>query len=152
MNEVRIIFIIAFAAVIVFMIGNHINAKKLDRYARSLENRAKDRKVKYAPYGTDGFKARIQFEEGAMTQLDLAFKLVDRYNFMHYLLSIYTKDSDTMAVWCRLRDETKKKLLVSRLNAAHPKQLVEEEKKVYAVFDRINDVRVNEVYDAILQI
>lgn len=152
MNEVRIILIIAFAAVVVFMIGNYINAKKLDKYAGSLQNRAKDRKVKYAPYGTDGFKARIQFDEGALTQLDLAFKLVDRYNFMHYLLCFCSKDSDTMAVWCRLRDETKKKLLVSRLNAAHPKQLVEEEKKIYAVFDRINDARVNEVYDALLQI
>lgn len=152
MNEVRIIFIIAFAAVIVFMIGNHMNAKKLDRYAKVLQNRAKDRKVKYAPYGTDGFKARIQFDEGALTQLDLAFKLVDRYNFMHYLLCLCTKDSDTMAVWCRLRDESKKKLLASRLNAARPKQLIEEEKKIYAVFDRINDARVNEVYDALLQI
>ncbi|MFQ6136101.1 MAG: hypothetical protein ACE5PM_02860 [Candidatus Hydrothermarchaeales archaeon] len=151
-NEVRFIFIVAFLAIIVFMIGSHINSKKLNRYAKLLYDKAKDRKVKYAPFGTDGFKARILYEEGTLSQLDLSIRLVDRYNFMHHVLRLYTKDSDTLIVWFRFRDVTKKKLVADKLNSLSPKLLKEEDKRIQAVFDKIDEERLNGIYDAILRI
>ncbi len=151
-NEVRLIFIIAFLAIIVFMIGNHINSKKLNKYAKLLQDKAEDRKVKYAPFGTDGFKARILYDEGTLSQLDLSVRLVDRYNFMHHVLKFYTKDSDTLVVWFRFRDVTKKKPVIDKLNPLSPRLLKEEEKRIQAVFDKIDEKRLNEIYDAILWI
>lgn len=150
-NEVRIIFIIAFIGIVVFMIGSHINSRKLKRYGKLLQDKAKDRRVKYAPYGADGFKARILYDEGVISQLDLAIKLVDRYNFMHYVLSLFTKDTDTMAVWFKLRDLSGKRSVVDRLNSFNPKKLNEKGKRIHAIFGEIDDERVNEIYDAILR-
>lgn len=151
-NEVRFIFILAFLAIIVFMIGSHINSNKVRRYAELLQDKAKDKKVKYAPFGTDGFKARIQYREGVLAQLDLSIRLVDRYNFMHYVLRLYTKDSDTLIAWLRLRETAKKKLLMDKLSALTPKLLKEEDKRIQAVFDNIDEERLTKIYDTILRI
>lgn len=152
LNEVQAVSAVALFAVLVFFIGSNINRKKLDRYSRWLQDRAGDTRVKYAPYGTDGFRARIVYEKGPFTQLDFALKLVDRYNFMHYFLRFYTKDSDALAVWCSFRDPEKKSLLIEKLKTFSPKEIADEGKRVRAVLEDIDDKKVLAAYDAVLKL
>lgn len=71
---------------------------------------------------------------------------------MHYFLSLYTKDSDTLTIWCNFRDPEKKSLLIEKLKTFSPKEITEEGKKVKIILDSINDKKVSSVYDAVLKL
>jgi len=104
-----IVFVLAFAFIIWYLIGSWINLKIMRRYARILEEHLKPRgiSVKYRKIsGGRGFRALCLIgDDRRFERVEVAINLADRDNAMHYPLVPIMRDRDRMICWAFLREK-----------------------------------------------
>lgn len=102
-----IVFVVAAAFVVWYMVGGWINLRLMRRYARVLEDHLKPRgvQVKYRRIsGGRGFRALcLPKDDPRFERVEVAINMSDRDNAMHYPLLPIMHDRDRMICWGFLR-------------------------------------------------